>query len=108
MNEIVGCGSRHLSRKFRLSHLQNFYKSETTRFGNFASTRTATTTKATYRLFSNTCLMMEGSKTKWTAPVVRKQFLDFFEGKGHTVGKWWGSCTGAEFEDYGSQWTRRS
>ncbi|KAH6669439.1 alanyl-tRNA synthetase-like protein [Halenospora varia] len=28
---------------------------------------------------------MAGSQNKWTAPVVRKQFLDFFEGKGHTV-----------------------
>jgi hypothetical protein len=49
--------------------------------------------------------MMEGTKTKWTAPVVRKQFLDFFKGKGHTVGTWWGSCAMQELEDYRSQWT---
>ena len=29
--------------------------------------------------------------TKWTAPVVRKTFLDFFEANGHTVGKWRGN-----------------
>ena len=32
-----------------------------------------------------------GTQTKWTAPVVRKQFLDFFEKNGHTIGTWWGS-----------------
>jgi len=28
--------------------------------------------------------------SKWTATVVRKQFLDFFEKKGHTIGMWRG------------------
>ncbi|KAH8592098.1 putative alanyl-tRNA synthetase [Bisporella sp. PMI_857] len=28
---------------------------------------------------------MTDSNTKWTAPVVRKQFLDFFKGKEHTI-----------------------
>lgn len=28
---------------------------------------------------------------KWTAPVVRKQFLDFFKEKGHTIGTWRGN-----------------
>ncbi|KAH8813135.1 alanyl-tRNA synthetase-like protein [Xylogone sp. PMI_703] len=28
---------------------------------------------------------MSNSQAKWTAPAVRKQFLDFFESKGHTV-----------------------
>jgi hypothetical protein len=34
---------------------------------------------------------MMGKQEKWTAPVVRKTFLEFFEGKGHTVGTWRGS-----------------
>lgn len=29
--------------------------------------------------------------SKWTAAVVRRQFLDFFKEKGHTIGTWWGS-----------------
>ena len=29
---------------------------------------------------------MADAQTKWTAPVVRKTFLEFFEGKGHTQG----------------------
>ncbi|KAM3069331.1 Alanine--tRNA ligase [Clarireedia jacksonii] len=28
---------------------------------------------------------MTSSQNKWTAPVVRKEFLKFFEDKGHTV-----------------------
>ena len=99
MNEIVGCGSRRLSRKFGLSHLQNFYKGETTRFGIFWTTRTTTTTKTTYRGFSNSRMKMAGTQTKWTAPVVREQFFDFFKGKGHTIGTWWGSCAREDFED---------
>lgn len=34
---------------------------------------------------------MTGVQTKWTAPVVRKTFLNFFEEKGHTVGEWRGN-----------------
>jgi alanyl-tRNA synthetase len=34
---------------------------------------------------------MTSKQEKWTAPVVRKTFLEFFEGKGHTVGTWRGS-----------------
>jgi hypothetical protein len=34
---------------------------------------------------------MTSKQEKWTAPVVRKTFLEFFEGKGHTVGTWWGN-----------------
>jgi hypothetical protein len=33
---------------------------------------------------------MTSKQEKWTAPVVRKTFLEFFEGKGHTVGRWRG------------------
>jgi alanyl-tRNA synthetase len=29
---------------------------------------------------------MTDSKAKWTASVVRKQFLDYFKKNGHTVG----------------------
>jgi len=29
--------------------------------------------------------------SKWTATVVRKQFLDYFEKKGHTIGMWRGT-----------------
>jgi hypothetical protein len=34
---------------------------------------------------------MAGTQTKWTAPVVRKTFLEYFEGKGHTIGTWRGN-----------------
>jgi hypothetical protein len=34
---------------------------------------------------------MTSQQEKWTAPVVRKTFLEYFEGKGHTVGTWRGS-----------------
>ena len=103
MNEICGSGSRRLGL-LRLSHLKKIYKNETTRFGCL-STRTTTTTRFGFRGFENTIVTMAGTQTKWTAPVVRKQFLDFFEGKGHTVGMWWGSCAKKESQDWVSQWT---
>lgn len=94
MNEIRGCGSRR--NLFRLSHLPEFYTSEATRF-RFLSTRTTTTTTTTtstrlaiWRSQKRNIGMMAGTQTKWTASAVRKQFLDFFEGKRHTVGTWWG------------------
>ena len=41
---------------------------------------------------------MATKQEKWTAPVVRKTFLEFFEGKGHTVGTWRGNFFwGAEY-----------
>jgi hypothetical protein len=89
MNDLRGWGS---VTKFRLSHFGIFYKFEKTRQ---PSLRTRTTTTATplfgYRNFSNSIVNMVGTQTKWTAPVVRKQFLDFFEQKGHTIGMWRGS-----------------
>jgi hypothetical protein len=36
---------------------------------------------------------MADPKIKWSAPLVRKQFLEFFEKKGHTIGMWRGSCS---------------
>ena len=95
MNEICGCGSRSL---FRLSHarLTKVSKKETTRFG--LSPRATKTLILGYRSFDKNILTMTGSQTRWTAPVVRKQFLDFFEAKGHAVGKWCGSYALKHFE----------
>ena len=73
---LRGCGRG-------LSHLRRFYKTETTRPS--WSTRTPTTT-FTYRDFRTSAARMTSKQEKWTAPVVRKTFLEFFEGKGHTVG----------------------
>ena len=89
MNEICGCGSRSL---LRLSHarLTKIYKNETTRLG--LSTHLTTTTRFAFRRFEKNIATMTGTQSKWTALVVRKQFLEFFEGKGHTIGTWWGSC----------------
>lgn len=82
MNDLRGgCG-----RRYRLSHLRSFYKTETTR--PFLSTRT-TINKLTYRNYRAAAARMTNKQEKWTAPVVRKTFLEFFEGKGHTVGTWW-------------------
>jgi hypothetical protein len=48
--------------------------------------------------FTDARANMSGSTTKWTAPAVRKQFFDYFEDKGHTIGMWRGSlCAGGDF-----------
>jgi hypothetical protein len=83
MNHLCGCG-----RRLGLSHLRRFYKTESTRSPR--STRTTTTT-FTIRYFRTSAVTMTSKQVKWTAPVVRKTFLEFFEGKGHTVGTWRGS-----------------
>lgn len=89
MNDLRGgCG-----RRIRLSHLRRFYETETTR--PFLGTRTTTTT-LTYRNFRTSAAKMTNKQEKWTAPVVRKTFLEFFEGKGHIVGTWRGRFFGAE------------
>jgi hypothetical protein len=47
---------------------------------------------------------MTSKPEKWTAPVVRKTFLEFFERKGHTVGMWRGSFFfGAKYMTKGFQ-----
>ena len=83
---LRGCGRG-------LSHLGGFNKTETTR--PFLSTRT-TTTNPTYRFFQASVVSMTSKQEKWTAPVVRKTFLEFFEGKGHTVGMWRGTVWGEQ------------
>jgi hypothetical protein len=98
MNDLRGgCG-----RRFRLSHLRRFYKTDTTR--SFLSTRTTTTT-FTYRNFRVSAVRMTSKQEKWTAPLVRKTFLEFFEGKGHTVGRWRGTFffAGAKYLRLGFQ-----
>jgi hypothetical protein len=87
MNDLRGCGS--LS-KIRLSHLRTFYKTDTTRL-TLWSTRTTTTSIFGHRNSSRSTVKMAGTQTKWTAPVVRKTFLEYFEGKGHTIGTWRGN-----------------
>lgn len=52
------------------------------------TTSTTATTITRYqptRPFSSSTFNM--AETKWTAPVVRKTFLEFFESKGHTQGE---------------------
>ena len=93
MNDLRGCGSS--TTKFRLSHLRIFYKFEKSRQSSLR-TRTTPTALLGHRNFSNSLKKMVGTQTKWTAPVVRKQFLDFFQKKGHTIGTWWGSGGGAK------------
>jgi hypothetical protein len=98
MNDLRGCG--RLSRLRTLSHQRNrrpriFYETET-RIGFWGETRktpTTTTPVFGYRFLSSKIVRMMGeqTQTKWTAPVVRKTFLEFFEAKGHTVGKWRGN-----------------
>jgi len=63
-------------------------------FRTFATTltrRTTTTSISGYRNSSISRANMADLKTKWTAPAVRKQFLDFFKEKEHTIGTWRGS-----------------
>lgn len=69
-----------------LSH-RIFYDSPTR---NRITRITTPTTKPLFaiRRFSNTILKMaETKEQKWNALVVRKTFLEFFEGKGHTIGR---------------------
>lgn len=79
-----------------LSHCSRiFYEPETTRLSLFNSRTTSISSYNTtlYRKFSGTSRIMASSQdtTKWTAPVVRKQFLSFFEKNAHSVGKWRGN-----------------
>jgi hypothetical protein len=97
MNDLrVVVGSLSSCSRLRLSH-RIFYNTTNTWTRNlhyrFRGTRTTTTTPISLgvRYLSRTRSKMSGEQTKWTAPVVRKTFLDFFEGKGHTVGKWRGN-----------------
>jgi hypothetical protein len=78
----------------RLSHLRDparfFYGPDTaptrTTHGILKGSKTNFTLhSAAYRNFSNSAFKMSDPQ-KWTAPVVRKTFLDFFEKNGHTVG----------------------
>jgi hypothetical protein len=46
------------------------------------------------RYFSKSGIASMADTTKWTAPVVRKTFLEYFEGKGHTIGMYT-LCVGA-------------
>lgn len=75
-----------------LSHCSRiFYEPETTRLSLFDSRTTSISSYNTtlYRTFSGTSRIMASSQDtgKWTAPVVRKEFLNFFEKHGHSVGK---------------------
>lgn len=77
-----------------LSH-RIFYKTETlstaaTRFGIRSTTRT-TPKFSTHLLAYRSMVNMAGEHSKWTAAVVRKTFLEYFEGKAHTIGTWRGS-----------------
>jgi hypothetical protein len=94
-------GVRLRLRLGQLSHLraaQFWYNSDT------APTRTHGILNGTpkqilripgYRHFSNSRLKMSDPQ-KWTASVVRKTFLEFFEKKGHTIGRWRGNFGGEE------------
>lgn len=86
MNDLCGCGGPRFRRLgSRLSHLRIFYKSDAPTRTTFLSSRT-TPVISGYRQFSYTGVKMTEAQKKWTAPVVRKQFLDFFEKNGHTIG----------------------
>ncbi|KAK0118112.1 Alanine--tRNA ligase [Cadophora gregata] len=90
---------RRVSCRIRLSHLrlrrfsgiteQRLHHQQqqrtTTRFNTFCGCTRATTNipTRTSRNFSTTLARM--AQEKWTAPLVRKTFLEFFEGKGHTI-----------------------
>lgn len=82
-----------------LSHCSRiFYEPETTRLSLF-DTRIALISSyntTSYRKISGTSRIMASSQdsSKWTAPVVRKEFLSFFEKNAHSVGKWRGNCFG--------------
>lgn len=78
MNSFCGRGIRLR----RLSHLHEIFWYETRSLTTL--TPHTTTTKIPYRSCSNKKGNMADSK--WTAPLVRKQFLDFFKEKGHTIG----------------------
>ena len=69
------------------SHLhQIFLRSE---FRSLIVPNTHNATTFSYRGYSSTRMNM--TETKWTAQVVRKQFLDYFKDKGHTIGTSQGS-----------------
>lgn len=76
----------------RLTHFRSFYKLEA-RPGFARSSTTSTTQHTPLRYFHLTRVKMSGSTEKWTAQVVRKQFLDFFAQEGHTIGTWWGKIS---------------
>lgn len=82
MSSLGGCRSR-LSR-IPVTHFRTLCKTTTRpRFWKLATT---TTDRVGFRNFSNSIAKMTDSKTKWTAPLVRKQFLEYFEKRGHTIG----------------------
>lgn len=96
MNDLRrGCVCGSLSIYPRLSHLyRSFYKTETRNLKTW-NTRTTTTHTGTVfllrqRNFAHSSAKMTRDTKKWTASVVRKTFLDFFENKGHTFGKFGG------------------
>jgi len=88
MNELRCCGSQlrlALSQRifWRPPPAPNFLSAHVT-------TPLSQTPKFYCRHFSASRFRMSDTQ-KWTATVVRKQFLDFFEEKGHTIGMWRGN-----------------
>jgi hypothetical protein len=88
---VCGCGRLRVRFGLRLSHLQAAqYNSDTarpTRTHGILKHQSTNITSAIsgYRQFSNRGPRMSDTQ-KWTATVVRKTFLEFFEKNGHTVG----------------------
>ena len=90
MNDLQSCGRLRLFRLgLPLSHLRVLYKTNAAPMRILASRLTTTTTTAKvisgYRHFSN-CQLRMADMNKWTATVVRKTFLEYFEKNGHTIG----------------------
>lgn len=74
----------NFSNKCWLSHCTTRYRGVL-----LVSSRTLPTTNCQLqqqRYFTSGGIFNMADTTKWTAPVVRKTFLEYFEGKGHTIG----------------------
>lgn len=89
MNGLSGCRIR-LSKSIRVTHrsVQKTSTATTLRFWELATT---TTQRFGSRNVCNYRARMTESNIKWTAVVVRKQFLEYFEQRGHKIGRWRGS-----------------
>ncbi|CAG8980536.1 hypothetical protein HYALB_00002533 [Hymenoscyphus albidus] len=90
MNDLCrGGGSRFQRLRSGLSHWHRHWaassKTNAQTRTTFLRSRTTPPILSGYRQFFSTGVTMTEAQKKWTAPIVRKEFLDFFDKNGHTI-----------------------